>query len=74
MATGSIQQRLESCAASVGYAGSVRGLPKEATRNEKVARFLQWLCEQLVPAHAFSQSELDRLASSDLFLCTLYAI
>ena len=56
----SLQQRLESCAASVGYRGRVRALPKEATGDGKAAHFLQWLCGQLVPGNAFSQSELDK--------------
>ena len=57
----SLQRRLESCAASVGYRGRIRGLPKEAAGSEKAAQFLEWMCQQLVPANAFSQAELDRL-------------
>ena len=60
VAPAALQQRLEDCATNVGYRGRVRGLPKEATGDGKAAHFLQWLCEQLVPANAFSQSELDR--------------
>ncbi|CAI8026237.1 HAUS augmin-like complex subunit 3 [Geodia barretti] len=56
----SLHQRLETCAANVGYRGRVRGLPKEASGGGKAAHFLQWLCGQLVPANAFSQSELDK--------------
>ena len=55
-----LQRRLESCAASVGYGGKIRGLPKEAGSSEKAAHFLQWLCQQMIPANAFSQAELDR--------------
>ena len=60
----SLHQRLETCAANVGYRGRVRGLPKEASGGGKAAHFLQWLCGQLVPANAFSQSELDKWALS----------
>ena len=56
----SVQQRLESVAANVGYRGRVKGVPKEALRNKKVAHFLQWVVEQLVASNSLSQTELDR--------------
>lgn len=59
----SFQTHLERFAASVGYKEKIRGLPKEASGNIKVAHFLKWLEEQLVTSNTLSQFELERSVS-----------
>ena len=56
----SLQQRLESCAVSVGYTGRIRGVPKEALRNRKVVHFLQWAVDHVSASHTFTQAQLDK--------------
>ena len=55
-----VQECLQSCAASVGYRGKVRGVPKEAAGNVRVAHFLRWLAENAVSSNSLSQVELDK--------------
>ena len=59
-ASTSLQKRLERCAASVGYKGEIKKVPKEALSNRNVSRFLQWVVEQLIASNSLSQPELER--------------
>lgn len=57
---GTLPQRLEDSAASVGYTGRIRGVPREVLRNRKLLHFLQWAVECLEPANCLSQTQLEK--------------
>lgn len=67
---GSLPQRLEESAVSVGYTGRIRGVPREVLRNRKLLHFLQWAVECLEPANCLSQTQLEKWVELQCSLVT----